>query len=141
MGNRIGVIFHDNWKEFSPLLYSHFGADSIPLQLQEYLRNYYENMSRLDNDGHKYNPCHMLVGFLQSIKKDIHIRIENLDKDQIESILFNKEYKNCFEGDCWIINVSRDYFGINTTCRNNILYNNNENIKVEDLFNLSYGMV
>ena len=42
MGNRVGVIFHEDWGDFSPLLYSHYGADLIPFQIKEYIIKYYK---------------------------------------------------------------------------------------------------
>jgi hypothetical protein len=112
MGNRIGVIFHENWNDFSPLMYSHYGENTIPFKLQQFIRTYYkENDINDKSSGHKYDPCHMMVGFLQFIDKDIHIRVENLSDKQIEELEKEHDYPNCFEGDCWIINISRNSFG------------------------------
>jgi hypothetical protein len=115
MSNSVGVIFHEDWKEFSPFLYSHYGADTVPFYLQNFIREYYKKWDIKDekntHDGHKYNPCHMMVGFLQSIDKDIHIRVENLDEYYINKLIKNHEYDNCFSGGCWIVNVSIEHYG------------------------------
>ena len=112
MGNRVGVIFHEDWKEFSPLMYSHYGAELISFEMQDFIKEYYkENDIKDYTDGHKYNPCHMMVGFIQFIDKDIHIRIENLEQFQIEKLKSKHEYPNCFDGGCLIINVSRKHYG------------------------------
>jgi len=111
MGNRIGIILHDDWEYFSPLLYSHYAADCRVWQLQKYLREYKVKHEIPNNDGHKYNPSHMLVGYLQSFNPDIHTRVENLSDDQIEEIRENHFYSNCFDGGCWIVNINPYHFG------------------------------
>ena len=59
MGNRVGIIFHEDWEEFSPLLYSHYGSELRVMQLQDYLREYKEEHSLDNHDGHKYSPEHI----------------------------------------------------------------------------------
>jgi hypothetical protein len=125
MGNRIGVIFHEDWKEFSPFMYSHYGADTIPFRIQQYLKEYKNKHDLNNNDGHLYNPCHMLVGFLQSIDKSDAIRVENLSEKDAERIFNEHEYSNCFEGGCWLVNVSTKHFGEVTGDINYILDNDN----------------
>ncbi len=125
MGNRIGVIFHEDWNDFSPLLYSHYGADFIPLKIQEYIREYYEKYDINNHDGHEYDPCHMMAGFIKFLDVDTHMRIQNLDRSQINKIQNKHEYPNCFEGGCWIINVSRKNYGRTTGNTNYSLENNN----------------
>ena len=92
MGNRIGVIFHDNWNDFSPLFYSHNGADGIPFNVQNFLKNYDDKYKRCNNDGYLYNPEHMMLGFIQSIDKHVSMRIENLSDSQIDILKEHKEY-------------------------------------------------
>jgi len=128
MGNRVGIIFHEDWKEFSPLLYSHNGAELRVVQLQDYLRKY-EKEHNLDNhDGHLFNPCHMIVGYIQFIEKDIHMRVERLSDDSIKKLQKTHEYLNGFDGGCWIVNISTKNFGEtveggNFYCNNNIVKN------------------
>lgn len=111
MGNRVGVIFHEDWKEFSPLLYSHYGANLMPYQIQEYIVKYYKQHDVNVNDGHKYEPNHMMAGFIKFLDEDIHIRIENLTEVQINKLKNEHNYPNYFEGGCWIVNVSRGSYG------------------------------
>ena len=134
MSNSIGVIFHEDWKEFSPFMYSHYGANCIPFELQNFLKEYHnENDIKDCTDGHKYNPCHMMVGFLQSIDKDIHIRVENLEDFQIEKLKNNHEYPNYFSGGCWIINISHEHYG--ETIGNEGYYLDNNNLFLDKLKN------
>jgi hypothetical protein len=128
LGNRIGVILHRDWEEFSPLMYSHYGAGSRVFQLQNFLIEYRQNHQLPNNDGHLYNPCHMMVGFLQSIDKDIHTRVKGLDDHQVQNLQKIHEYPNAFDGGCWIVNVSPDNFGETVegdgfTCQGNIVGN------------------
>jgi hypothetical protein len=126
MGKSIGIIFHDNWEDFSPLMYSHYGADSEIFFVQRFLREYYKENNINEHDRYKYDPCHMMVGFLQSIDKNIHIRVQNLSDFHIEKLDNDHIYLNCFDGGCWIINVSREHFGeINTDSYSYYLDNNN----------------
>lgn len=111
MGNRVGVIFHKNWEDFSPLLYSHYGADLMPFQIQEYITNYYTQNNINDNDGHKYEPSHMMVGFIKFLDEDIHIRVENLTELQIDKLRNEHNYPNYFDGGCWIVDVSKGSYG------------------------------
>lgn len=128
MGNRVGLILHEDWNEFSPLLYSHHGADSLPWELQNYLRQYILDNDINDNcDGHKFNCCHMIVGFIQSTSKNIHVRVENLSNLEIQKLIDEHECSNCFDGGCWIVNVSTKNYGAVSGDGDNgyILKNNN----------------
>ena len=125
MGNSIGVIFHNNWEEISPFLYSHYGADIIPFEIQSYLREYLATHSLDNHDGHKYSSEHMIVGFIQSIDKDIHMRVESFSDKMTELLIKNQKYSNCFDAGCWIINVSTDHFGETVVGDNYTLENNN----------------
>lgn len=131
MGDRVGVIFHEDWNEFSPIMYSHYGANSMPFQIQNYIKEYHEKYNIDDNSGHKYNPCHMMVGFIQYLDKDIHIRVESLESFQIDKLKNEHEYPNCFEGGCWIINVSKNNYG--DTIVGDNYYLDNENIYKDEL--------
>ena len=131
MGNRIGVIFHYDWEEFSPLFYSHFGAESIPFKLQKYLKDYDIQYKRCNTNGHLYNPEHMMLGFIQSLDKDIHMRIQNLNECNLEFLQNNHNYPNCFEGGCWKVNVSENNFG-KTVCGGNYLLEH-DNIVQDEL--------
>lgn len=111
MGNSVGVIFHEDWENFSPLLYSHYGADLIPFQIKEYIVKYYNQYDINDNDGHKYEPSHMMASFIKFLDEDIHIRIENLADFQINKLKNEHEYPNYFDGGCWIVNISRNNYG------------------------------
>jgi hypothetical protein len=133
MGNRIGVIFHDDWNEFSPLLYSHNGANLIPFQIQAYIRDYYEKHDINNIGGHEYKPSHMMAGFIKFLKEDTHMRIKNLNKNQIDILINNNEYPNCFEGGCWIINVSRKNYG--ATVEGDGYWLDNANIFKDKLLN------
>jgi hypothetical protein len=121
LGDRIGVIFHEEWNYFSPMLYSHYGANSIPIQLQEYLREYTTINSKELCTGHIYNSKHMMVEFLQSIEKDIHLRVQNLSEGSEAILRKDNEYLNCFEGGCWIVDVSKRNFG-DTICSGGVNY-------------------
>lgn len=128
MGNRIGVILHRDWEEFSPLMYSHYGAGSRVFQLQEFLKEYKKNHEIPNYDGHLYNPCHMMVGFLQSIDEDVHTRVEGLSDLSEKKLIDTHEYPNAYDGGCWIVNVSPDNFGETVegdgfTCNGNIVNN------------------
>lgn len=112
MGNRVGVILHNNWEEFSPLLYSHYGADTIFPNLKTYLKKYELDNSKNSHSGHIYNCKHMMVGFIQTLDPDIHIRIESLDFSNINKLKNHKTYPNYFEGGCYIVNVSEDKYGL-----------------------------
>lgn len=125
MGNRVGVVFHENWNEFSPLLYSHNGADLIPFQIQNYIKEYYSKHNIDNRDGHEYEPSHMMAGFIKFLNEDIHMRIENLEKFQIDKLISDHEYPNNFEGGCWIINVSRNNYGGTIEGDNYWLYDGN----------------
>ena len=131
MSNNIGVIFHDNWEEFSPLLYCHNGAVGIPLFVQDYLKNYDIEHKRNRNGGHLYNPEHMIIGFVQSLNKDIHMRVQNLTEEQIDILKEHHECQNYFDGGCWIIDVSVYNYG-NTEC-GGIYYLDNDNIVNDEL--------
>jgi hypothetical protein len=112
MSNRIGVIFHDDWNDFSPLMYAHNGGSSIPFEIKDFLIEYYkEHDINNHTDGHLYNPSHMMVGFLQFLDKDIHMRVENLSDRQINTLKQEREYPNCFDSGCWIINISNKNYG------------------------------
>ena len=111
MGNRVGIILHEDWEEFSPLLYSHYGAELRVCQLREFLIQYKKEHDLDNHDGHLYNPCHMMVGYLQHIDKNVHIRVENLSDDSIKQLQETHEYLNGFDGGCWIVNVSTKNFG------------------------------
>jgi hypothetical protein len=79
----------------------------------------------------------MMVGFLQSIEKDIHIRVENLCDFQIDKLEKDHKYPNCFSGGCWIIDVSRENYG-KTITDNNIYYLDNSNIFSDEIKNINY---
>lgn len=113
MGNRVGVIFHENWNCFSPLLYSHWGAEYIPWKIQEYVKDYYvEHQHGLNgHDGHKFNASHMMLGFVQTLDKDIHMRVENLSDEDIKNIIEKRELENNFDGGCWLVNIAPDHYG------------------------------
>ena len=125
MGNRIGIIFHENWQDFSPLLYSHYGAELIPFQLQQYIKNYYQKYDMKSNDGHLYNPSHMMAGFINYLAESVHIRVENLTKENIDKLQSENKYLNSFDGGCWIINVSKDNYGETVVGDNYWLENGN----------------
>lgn len=129
MGNRIGVIFHKNFEEFSPLLYDHYAADSLPRLLQEYLRDY-KASHKSQESGHTYNPAHMMADFIGYIADNEpfgndHIRVENLSPIKIEKLQTVHEYLNCFEGGCWIVNVDFENFGDAIQESGYVLYKNN----------------
>lgn len=112
MSNRIGVIFHEDWNDFSPLMYSHHGGSSIPFEIKDFLVEYYkEHDINNHTNGHKYNPSHMMVGFLQSLDKSIHMRVENLNDRQINTLKQEHEYPNYFDSGCWIVNISNKNYG------------------------------
>lgn len=111
MGNRVGIILHDNWVDFSPLLYSHNGASCRVWQLQKYLREYKLKHNIPNNDGHIYNPEHMMVGYIQSFDTDIHTRIESMSDYQMSSLQDTHNFPNCFDGGCWIVNVNPEHYG------------------------------
>ena len=132
----MGVIFHEDWNHFSPLLYSHNGAELRIIQLQEYLRDYKSKYTTSNNDGHKYNADHMMVGYIQSIEPDIHVRVQNLSGEEIVVVKETHEYRNCFDGGCWIVNVSEYNFGDTIegsclTCGGNIVKNDLQNRYLE----------
>ncbi len=111
MGNRVGVIFHENYKYFSPLIYDHFGADNMLDHIHNYIEDYEKKYSKDINDGHLYSCGHMLVGFLRFIEADKHIRVENLSDDQIENLKFKHNYPNFFEGGCFLVNIDKSNCG------------------------------
>lgn len=111
MANRIGVIFHENWEFFSPLLYSHYGGNLLPLKIREYITQYHKKHDTSDGDGHKYEPSHMMAGFIKYLDEDIHMRVENLTESQIKRLKNEHKYPNYFDKGCWIINVSRNNYG------------------------------
>lgn len=135
MSNRIGVIFHNDYEGFSPLIYSHYGANSLIFEIQSFLREYYKKYDINDcTDGHKYNSCHMMVGLLQYIENDIHIRVENLSDSSIEILENEHEYINCFDGGVLIINVSNENFG--KVDGDNSYFLNNDNLFSDDIENI-----
>lgn len=97
----------------------------IHIQLQEYLKEYRIHNDINENDGHKYASEHMIVGFMQFIDKDIHMRVSNLDEYDIKIIKEKNNCDNCFSGGCWIVNVSKTNFGIISGDINYSLENNN----------------
>lgn len=126
MSNRIGVIFHNDYESFSPLIYSHYGANSLIFEIQNFLRGYYNKYDINDCiDGHKYNSCYMTVGLLQYIENDVHISVENLSYSDIEILESEHEYVNCFDGGVLIINVSNQNFGKVDGDNSYLLKNNN----------------
>lgn len=130
MGNRVGIIFHNDWYEFSPLFYSHNGADGIPILVQKFLKDYDKQYQRCNNDGHLYNPEHMMLGFIQSLNKSVHMRIENLTEYQINTLKDHHQYLNCFDGGCWIVNISILNYG-STECGDNYFLKNNNIVNDE----------
>lgn len=109
MANRVGVIFHNSYSEFSPLLYSHFGGDIINTEfIQEYLNSYRDLYPEKD-DGHKYDCEHMMYGFLQGIGVDLHNRICNVN---FEKLIETQNYPNCFESGCYLVNIDYDNYGL-----------------------------
>lgn len=123
---------HENWNHFSPLFYSHNGTELRVMQLQKYLRDYRLKYPTSNNDGHLYNASHMMVGFVQSIEPNIHMRVENLSPLEIQAIKGIHKYQNCFDGGCWIIDVSENNFGDTIegtclTCDGNIVANDLRN--------------
>jgi hypothetical protein len=108
MGNRVGVIFHEDYERFSPLLYSHFGGSVINESfISEYLDSY-KDLYPINDDGHKYNCEHMMYGFMQSIGVDLHNRICNVDYDRLKE---TQDYPNFFDNGCFLVNVSFVNFG------------------------------
>jgi hypothetical protein len=136
MGNRVGVILHEDWNNFSPLLYSHNGANLIPFKLQEYLKQYIKDHNLDNHDGHLYNEEHMMLGFIQSLDKDVHMRIESLSESSIQKLQDEHDYPNCFDCGCWIVNVSTGNFG--ETVSGDGYYLDNDNI-VKDELNSEYS--
>lgn len=109
MGNRVGVIFHEDYELFSPLLYSHNGGNLITEQfIEEYLDSYHE-IYLVNDDGHKYDCEHMMYGFIQGIGIDLHNRISSINDSELKLL---HEYKNCFENGCFLVNVSFKNYGI-----------------------------
>lgn len=109
MGNRVGVIFHNNYKYFSPLLYSHHGGNLITETfIREYLDSYRELYPIQDGDGHKYDCEHMMYGFIQGIGVDLHNRISGMDYERLQE---TQDYPNCFDNGCYFVNVSCDNYG------------------------------
>lgn len=106
-----GVILHNNWDGFSPLLYSHYGENTIPFQLKKYLTEYKEKHNFDNHDGHLYYCSHMMAGFISTLEENVHIRIENLAYDSQVLLQNEHEYPNGFDGGCWIVNVSTDNYG------------------------------
>lgn len=108
MANRVGVIFHEEYENFSPLLYSHFGGNVINENfIKEYLDSY-KDLYPTNDDGHKYDCEHMMYGFMQSIGVDLHNRICCVDCDILKE---TQDYPNCFDNGCFLVNVSFDNYG------------------------------
>ena len=134
MSNPVGLIFHNNWEYFSPLLYSHYGADVLPrFKLQRYFVQYRKKHPTKNNDGHLYDCCHMMRGFIQTLDEDIHERISSLSEESISRIKSTHLYSNAFCGGCYLINVSEDKFGIvDGDGRFNFVNNNVLNDLIDD---------
>lgn len=113
MGNRVGIIFHNNWEEFSPLLYSHHGGCQITKELIEEFINSYRELYPVCDDGHKYDCDHMMYGFIQSVGVDLHNRICSIDDSVLKE---TRAYRNAFDCGCFLVNVDFDNYGeiINT---------------------------
>jgi hypothetical protein len=133
MGSRIGLIFHDNWEEFSPLMYHHFGENSIPFEVQKFIQNYYDKHNTNTGNGHEFSPGHMMVEFLQTLDKNIHMRVQNISDKQIKILKQNYDYPNYFDGGCYIINIAKDRYG-ETICGEGYFLDNN-NILTDKLKN------
>lgn len=113
MGNRVGVIFHENWDNFSPLLYSHYGADTMSYSLKTFIKDY-KTKHPEKTSGHLYDASHMMANFIKFLDEDIHMRIDNLSDVAYDSIQHSHIYDNCFEGGCMLVDVSFGNYG-NTT--------------------------
>ena len=111
MSNSIGVIFHNNWADYSPLFYSHYGANIIPIELKEFCKNYKCNHNLDTNYGHLYECCHIIVNFISMLRTDMYMRIESLNDETQTYITNNHEYLNCFDSGCLLVNVAFDKFG------------------------------
>ena len=136
MSDRIGVIFHKNWEEFSPLVYVNNGGKYIPYCIQDFLKEYYIQYDIKNNsNGYEYNPNHMLVGFLQSLEKDKQIRTENLTDLNLDILIKEQSYPNCFDGGCWIVDVSRYNYGETVIDGEGYYILDNDNIFSDELKN------
>jgi hypothetical protein len=111
MGNRIGIIFHENYEYFSPLIYDHFGGENMKNWVYAYLEDYNKKYCKEDHDGHLYNCDHIVVGYLVFIKADRDVRVENLSNEQLEELKLNHKYFNEFDAGCLLINVEKNNFG------------------------------
>lgn len=111
MGNRVGVILHNSFSSFSPLFYSHYGADYIPYRLRTYLVEYYSKNPRNTNDGHLYNCKHVMTGFIKALPPNVHERVESLSCDASMEVANDGMYQNCFDGGCYIVDVSTENYG------------------------------
>ena len=111
MGNRIGIIFHENYKYFSPLIYDHWGGEDMKERIYSYLEYYNEKYYEEEHDGHLYNCGHMAVGYLVFIKADKDVRVENLSDSELERLKLDHNYPNEFDYGCLLVNVNENNFG------------------------------
>jgi hypothetical protein len=103
MGNRIGIIFHENYKYFSPLIYDHFGGEYMIELVRAYLKE--------DRNGYIYNCGCAAVVYLAYIKAGRYVRIENLSDSQLERLKLDHKYSNEFDASCLLVNVEKSNFG------------------------------
>ena len=111
MGDRVGVIFHNNFEDFSPLFYSHYAASSTPYKVRRYLMKYNSTVPKNNRDGHMYNCKHIMCGFIKTLDDSIHERVESISQDIMDEIATTKVYLNYYDGGCYIIDVSEKNFG------------------------------
>jgi hypothetical protein len=52
-----------------------------------------------------------MAGFIKALPQNYHERIESLPKDESLKIANDGVYQNCFDGGCYIIDVSTENFG------------------------------
>lgn len=111
MGNRVGIIFHNNWDDFSPLLYSHNGGYQITKEFIEEFLNSYRELYPVCDDGHKYDCEHVMYQFIQSVGVDLHNRICSLSESEVHALSSDYWYRNYFESGCFLVNVDFNNFG------------------------------
>jgi len=115
MGNRIGVIFHEDWNCFSPLLYSHYGASTIRNDLQVFLEDY-KTRYPVKTSDHLYNTAQMMASFIKFLDEDIHLKIANIPDVAYDRLQRAHHYYNGFEGGCILANVTMEHYGELVIC-------------------------
>ena len=112
MSNRVGYIFHEDFDNFSPLLYVGNGGYGSYYQLKTFINQYLEQHGGDTSNGMLFSADATLYDFIIHLGySPTSCRLKNLNNEATVCIRRDHIYKNCFDSGCYIVNVSHKSFG------------------------------